>query len=77
MAKRQTRSPRPGRNRFERFVFIFMGPADRGDLQAPTRELPDRPVQLCARCRQPYDEHQIVRDPGLTYTRCPQDGSSG
>ena len=64
-------SPRRGRNRFERFLFTIMGPADRGDLNAPVREQPDRPPALCSQCAQPYDVHEVVRDPGLTYTRCP------
>ena len=78
MAERQPRRPRPGRNRFERFIFIFMGPADRGDLHAPIRELPARPVHRCAKCRLPYDDHEVVRDPGLTHMRCPPvSGQSG
>ena len=68
---RRPRRRRTGRGPFERVLFTFMGPADRGDLNAPVR-VPDRPVERCSRCREPYDDHEIVRDPGLTYARCPQ-----
>ena len=67
MAKRD----RSGRGRLERLMFSFMGPPQLGDLNAPARELPARPVELCGKCRRPYDEHEVVRDPGLTYSRCP------
>lgn len=53
-------------------MFSFMGPPQVGDGGGPLRELPQRPVELCSRCRQPYAEHEVVRDPGLTYTRCPE-----
>lgn len=59
---------------FERIMFSFMGPPQIGDVHAPARELPPRPVDLCSRCRRPYEEHEVVRDPGLTYTRCPEGG---
>ncbi len=62
---------------FERVLFSFMGPPQVGDVHAPAAELPARPVALCPRCRRPYDEHEIVRDPGLTYARCPGDASGG
>lgn len=52
-------------------MFSFMGPPQLGDVNAPVAELPARPVELCTRCRQPYDAHEVVRDPGLTYSRCP------
>jgi hypothetical protein len=59
------------RGRFERLMFSFMGPPQLGDLNAPVPVLPKRPVELCTRCRRPYDEHEVVRDPRLTYSRCP------
>ncbi len=63
--------PTPARRGlFERFIFSFMGPPQLGDVNAPVREVA-QPVTLCAKCRRPYDEHEIVRDPRLTYTRCP------
>jgi hypothetical protein len=58
--------------RFERVLFTFMGPPQLGDLNAPVRALPVVPVAPCPTCGQPYDEHEIVRDPRLTYTRCPR-----
>ena len=61
-----------GRGRFERVLFTFMGPPQLGDLNAPVRSLPVVPVAPCPTCGQPYDEHEIVRDPRLTYTRCPR-----
>lgn len=62
---------REGRGLFERFLFSFMGPPEIGDLNAPPKDLPPRPVARCTQCSQPYDDHEVVRDPGLTYTRCP------
>jgi hypothetical protein len=59
-----------GRGRLERFLFSFMGPPELGDVSAPVREV-ERPVQACSKCGQPYDEHEIVRDPRLTWARCP------
>ena len=56
---------------FERLMFSFMGPPQVGAGDGPARAVPERPVELCSRCGQPYDEHEVVRDPGLTYTRCP------
>ena len=60
-----------GASRFERVLFSFMGPPQLGDLNAPVRPLPVGPVALCPTCGSPYDQHEIVRDPRLTYTRCP------
>lgn len=60
-----------GRGRFERLLFSFMGPPQVGDLDAPARELPERPVDMCRTCGQPRDDHEVVRSPSLTYTRCP------
>jgi hypothetical protein len=65
----------PGRRGFfERFLFSFMGPPQLGDVNAPPRDLPVRPSARCPKCGQSYDEHEVVRDPGLTYTRCPAPG---
>lgn len=57
--------------RLETMMFGVMGPPQLGDVNAPLRELPPRPVELCGQCRLPYEDHEVVRDPGLTYTRCP------
>lgn len=62
---------RPRRSLVDRVLFSFMGPPQLGDLSAPAAPLPARPVERCSTCRQPYDDHEVVRDPGLTYTRCP------
>lgn len=66
------RRPRRGllRERFERALFSVMGPADLGDPDAPVILLPTGPVDRCRQCGGPRDEHEIVRSPGLTYTRC-------
>lgn len=67
MAKRAS----SGRSRLERVLFSFMGPPQLGDLSAPAAEPPPGPVAVCPKCDQPYDRHEIVRAPRLTYTRCP------
>jgi hypothetical protein len=59
---------------FERSLFSVMGPPQLGDVHAPVPDLPVRPVELCPRCEQPRDEHEVVRTPRLTYTRCAADG---
>lgn len=67
------RRPRPaqrGRGRLERMLFSVMGPPQLGSGDSG-RELPAPAIELCATCRRPYDEHEIVREPRLTYTRCP------
>ena len=62
------------RGRVERFLFSFMGPPQLGTTSSapPPAQVPGPP---CPRCGRPYDEHQIVRTPRLTYPRCP-DGAS-
>lgn len=66
MAKRE-------RSRWERVLFSVMGPPQLGHTGAPFREVTPPPVTACPKCAQPYDRHEIVRSPRLTYTRCPQD----
>lgn len=74
MSKRRPTGPKdPSKLGFlERMMFGVMGPPQLGDVDAPARELPARPVELCGKCKQPYSDHDIVRDPGLTYPLCPQ-----
>jgi hypothetical protein len=55
---------------FDRFALSFMGPPQVGDLSAPVREIA-QPVRLCPKCGISYDDHEVVRDPRLTWTRCP------
>ena len=62
---------RQGRGLVERVLFSFMGPPQLGDARAPARDVPPPPVAACPTCAEPYDLHEIVRDPRLTYTRCP------
>ncbi len=63
---------RRGRGRWERVLFSVMGPPQLGDAGAPVREVPQPQVSACPTCSRPYDVHEIVRAPRLTYTRCPQ-----
>ena len=60
------------RGRFERMLFSFMGPPQLGDVNAPVPERPAVPSAPCPKCALPYDDHEVVRDPGLTYSRCPR-----
>lgn len=62
---------RPSQLGFERFLLSIMGPASIGDPGAPMPELPARPVDLCPTCGGDRDDHEVVREPRLTYTRCP------
>ncbi len=72
MFRRKMSAPPPGQlGRLQRFLFSFMGPPQLGDPNEPERPPAAGPVARCPKCRQPYDEHEIVRDPRLTYTRCP------
>ena len=59
------------RGRLHRLLFSVMGPPQLGDLAAPDTSEPR--VELCAKCGRPYDEHELVRGPRFTTTRCPQD----
>ena len=52
-------------------MFSFMGPPQVGDVHAPVRDLPARPVDVCPTCAQPRDDHEVVRTSRLTYTVCP------
>ena len=71
MAKRRTN--RLGRF-LERSLFAVMGPPQVGDPGAPAGPPAAGPRELCPRCRGPRDDHEVVRGPRLTYTRCPADG---
>ena len=64
-----TRQP-GGRRWFERVLFSVMGPPQLGDVNAPAQEVAPGPVDICGQCGQPRDEHEVVRTPRLTYTRC-------
>ena len=66
------RQGRERSGRWERLLFSVMGPPQLGDPGAPAREVLPPAVAACPKCTQPYDLHEIVRDPRLTYTRCPQ-----
>jgi hypothetical protein len=56
-------------NRFERFLFLFMGPPQVGD---PTkRGAPEGPPAVHPDCDRPYAEHEVVRTRGYTYMKCP------
>lgn len=66
-----------GQGRFERLLFSVMGPPELGDVNAPVGVPAARPVDTCPRCGQPRDDHEVVRSPRLTYTRCPADGPAG
>lgn len=59
-------------SRFERLLFSVMGPPELGDAGAPPADLPPRPVDVCPTCGGPRDDHEVVRTPRLTYTRCPE-----
>lgn len=56
----------------ERILLTFMGPPQVGDANAPVA-LPARPARRCPRCGQPYEQHEVVRDARLTWSRCPTD----
>jgi hypothetical protein len=58
------------RGRWDRFLLSIMGPPEVGDLNAPVRTI-EQPVRLCPKCGQDYEIHEIVREPRLTYSRCP------
>lgn len=64
------RKHREGRGRLESLLFSFMGPPQLGDANAPIRHV-EQPVTTCGTCGRPHDEHEIVRSPRLTYSRCP------
>ena len=70
MARRRRGEADPGRSPrlglFERSLFSVMGPPQLGDVNAPVPDLPARPVELCPKCEQPRDEHEVVRTPRLT-----------
>jgi hypothetical protein len=57
------------KERWEKFLLTFMGPPQLGD---PTRATRDVPVvdEVCPRCGKLRSEHEVIREPGLTYTRC-------
>jgi hypothetical protein len=69
--KRPPRRNADGLNRFERFLFLFMGPPQVGD---PTkRGSPEGPEAVHPECGRPYSEHGVTRTRGYTYMKCPED----
>lgn len=55
---------------FHRAMFSVMGPPDLGDLSSPAPQAgPD--TGTCTKCGAAYADHEVVREPHLTYTRCP------
>ena len=62
----------PRRGLVERVLFSFMGPPQVGDVNAPSTVVPDPAAALCHRCGTPWDGHERVRTPSMTYTRCPE-----
>ena len=57
--------------RLERALLSVMGPPQVGDVSAPVRDLPPRPVDLCPTCGGDREQHEVVRTARLTYSRCP------
>lgn len=55
---------------FHRAMFSVMGPPQLGDLSAPVPEA-GADTGTCTKCRKAYAEHEVVREPRLTFTRCP------
>jgi hypothetical protein len=66
-----TRRGRERSGRWERLLFSVMGPPQLGDARTSSREVPPPEVTACPKCGQPYDLHEIVRSPRLTWTKCP------
>lgn len=56
----------------ERMMFGVMGPPQLGHPDAPSTVARDPAADLCHKCAQPWDEHEIVRTGSMTYARCPQ-----
>lgn len=59
----------PGR--FEKFLLSIMGPAQIGDLNAPSTLVPSAERDLCRKCGQPWSLHQVIRPSTLTLAICP------
>ena len=66
-----TMKRKDGRGRWERALFTVMGPPQVGDVNDPVPVPAHRIVDICPRCGQPRDDHEIIRSPQLTYTVCP------
>ena len=72
LRKRRLKGPDHKRGLFERIMFSFMGPPQLGDINAPSTVKRDPAADLCHKCGQPWDQHEIVRTGSMTYARCPQ-----
>jgi hypothetical protein len=71
--KRRERTPSDAEERPSRFyklLFSVMGPPQLGSLDAPVRPAAVRP-DICRRCGQPQDMHELERLPDRTASRCP------
>lgn len=75
MIKRRNRGSdgdkRKVREKFEKAMFSFMGPAQIGNNEAPEGYVPDEAANLCHKCGQPWDAHERVHTGTMTYRRCP------
>lgn len=60
--------------RWHRMMMSIMGPAQIGPFDEVVARAPDD--RTCGRCGRLQSEHEVVRDPGLTWTRCPVDPPS-
>jgi hypothetical protein len=71
MSMSQTRARGREPRRFERFLLSFLGPPEVGDVNAPPSARTRPEDQLCTKCRMPYDNHERVHAPNMTYLTCP------
>lgn len=56
--------------RWHRMLMAVMGPADIAPGDAPLR-VPVQRHETCTQCHASIETHEVVREPDLTWLRCP------
>ena len=54
--------------RWHRFMLSIMGPAQVGPYETAA---PVADTSACTKCGTPWSEHEVVRTPTRSYSRCP------
>ena len=64
-----------GRGWLESVLFAVMGPAQIGDVHAPSSYQPTAADLACPRCAAPWVDHEVVRTQYTTISHCPKPGT--
>ena len=72
MRRKKTKTGDGGRGWLESALFAVMGPAQIGDIHAPSSYQPPAADLLCHKCHAPWVDHEVVRTQHTTIAHCPE-----